>query len=137
MTDHESGEEGKEEKVKEKLSTAFDKIKKDEKINTFFNWIWENRLYVFSAALMIIGIIFAFYYVHIGGALVGLAAGLSFYDEINGYFVQLREFYSSRGLFKSLMVVGLAIYFLIAVPVFIVALVVGFIAIYLTRLIAK
>lgn len=82
---------------------------------------------ILGGALMILGIILAFFYLQIGGALVGLAVGISFYDELQRYFFHAREYATVEGLFKTLMLVGLLLYLLLAATAFVIAVVVAFV----------
>jgi hypothetical protein len=103
---------------------------KDQKGGNFF---WNRQIEFASGALMLVGIILSFFYVHIGGALVGLAFGMCFFEEIRSYFFQLGEFYIEQGLFKTLMLIATILYFLITIPAFIIATAIGFGVIYLIR----
>src|SRR6185503_12924051 len=111
--------------MKEKLNATLEKLKKDEQLNKTVNWLWDHRLALFVGALMFLGLIFSFYYVHIGGFLVGLSLGLAFFEEIQGYILKLRHLYPANGLFKTLMLIGGALYLLVAVPIFLIAVVIG------------
>lgn len=82
---------------------------------------------ILAGVLMILGIILAFFYLQIGGALVGLAVGISFYDELQKYFFHAREYATVEGLFKTLMLVGLLLYLLLAATAFVIAVVVAFV----------
>ncbi len=92
----------------------------------FFESIWERRLEYLTGALVLVGLIFAFFYPHFGGALVGFGAGLCFYEEMHSYFIQLRDFFVDRGLFKSVLLVGIVLYLLITVPIFVIATAIGY-----------
>lgn len=116
--------------VKEKLGSAIDKIKNDEQIHKGVNWLWEHRFMLFVGALMLLGIIFSFYYIHIGGFLVGLALGLAFFKKIQSAVVEVRALYLGGGLFKVLMLIGGILYLLIALPVFVIGIVLGFVGRY-------
>lgn len=82
---------------------------------------------VIAATLMILGIILAFFYIQMGGFLVGLAFGLFFSDEIQDYFLKAPGYYSLAGLFKSLMILGVILYLLISAWAFLIATVLGFV----------
>lgn len=110
-----------------------DKIKEDERLNRGYNYFWNRRIEFLTGPLMLIGIILSFFYMHLGGVLVGLAFGICFFEEIQNYFIQLRERYSSKGLFKTLMLIGVALYFLLSIPTFIIFAIIGFAVIYLIR----
>lgn len=120
-----------------KKKTIFNKVIQDEEFNKKINWLWERRFLLFAGALMFLGIVFSFYYIHIGGFLVGLAVGLAFFDEIRIYVAELRELYLTHSLFKTLMLIGIAIYFLIAVPLFIFGAAIGFSVKYLIHWLEK
>ena len=47
--------------------------------------------------------------------------------------MRLRDFYVEKGIFKSLMLIGVVVYFLIAIPAFLIAYAIGFVLIYLIR----
>ncbi len=93
--------------------------------------IWNYRIEIFSGCLLLIGLILSFFYIHVGEALVGLGVGLCFYEEMHNYFVQVRELYVAHGLFKTLVLIGLIVFLLITIPLFVVAIAVGYGAMYL------
>lgn len=98
---------------------------------------WLRPLEALCGICVVLGIILGFFYVYIGGALVGLAAGLCFFKEIHTYIITLREYLTEEGIFKTLMFIGVALYLLLAIPSFIVAFAIGFGAITLLRWLAK
>lgn len=110
--------------MQQKSEKGPEKFLKD--MHPFNKFIWDYRLEILSGLLMLAGLIISFFYVHTGGALVGLSVGICFFNEMYGYFSCLREFYLERGAFKTLMIIGIVVYFLISIPVFIVAVFVGF-----------
>lgn len=97
----------------------------------------EQRLNVLTGALMLVGLILAFFYVQIGGLLVGLAVGLCFFKQLYNYFFSLEDRFTHRGLFMSLMSIGVVLYLLITVPAFVLATAVGFGIMYLVRITLK
>lgn len=117
--------EKKEGKVTKQISALKEKLQ-SEKVVKSTTYVKGHWIEFVTGALMILGIIFAFFFMIVGGILVGLAAGFCFYDEIQNYFVQLRDYYSERGLFKTLMVIGVALYLLIIAPAFLISLAAGF-----------
>lgn len=90
---------------------------------------------ILSGLLMIVGLVFSFFYIHVGGALVGLAVGISFYDELQRYFFHARDYATMEGLFKTLMLVGLLLYLLLAATAFVIAVVIGFVVMAVIHLI--
>ena len=121
-----------------KDKTSFiNKLKEDERLKKGTSFFWDKRLFFLSGALMFIGLILSVFYLQIGGLFIGLAVGICFFDEIYTYFMELRDRYSEHGMFKTLMAIALVIYFLIAVPVFILATAIGFGLIYLIRVTFK
>ena len=117
--------EKKEGAVKKKMNELKEKMQ-SEQVTKSTSYITKHWIEFATGALMILGIIFAFFYMYIGGILVGLAIGFCLFDEIHNYFVQLRDCYSERGLFKTLMVIGVALYLLIIAPAFLISLAAGF-----------
>ena len=113
-------EEHKEEKKKKKFEI------KSEKIQQAKEFIGNRGVEVASGCLMVIGLILSFFFMRIGGILVGLAVGLCFYDGIRAYFVKLSDYYVAQGLFKTLMIIGMALYLLMIAPFFLIAIVVGY-----------
>ncbi|MCH9626848.1 MAG: hypothetical protein S4CHLAM2_04790 [Chlamydiales bacterium] len=99
--------------------------------------VWGLRVEIFAGVLLLVGLILSFFYFRIGGALVGLGFGICFFEEMHQYFIQLRDIYVEHGLFRSVMLVGVVIYFLITIPSFVVAAAVGYGAMYLIRWIVK
>jgi hypothetical protein len=92
----------------------------------FFGYMRHHGLAILCALLMIAGLITSFFFVQIGGILVGLALGLSFFEELFRYFLHMRDFHTAKGLFKTLMMLGGAIYLVLGVPLFLLALLAGF-----------
>ena len=120
-------------KTKKDKTPFMKRVKEDERLNKGVNYLWDHRIEIFSSALTLVGIILSFFYIHIGGTLVGLGFGLCFFDEVHNYFLQLRDFYIEQGLFKTLMWIGTILYFLIAIPAFIISAAIGYAAIFLIR----
>lgn len=118
--------------VKNKFNKAIGKIKQDKDVNRGINWLWSNRFILFCIILMFIGVIISFFHVHVGGILVGLAFGMSFYEEIRNYFFRIKGFYFLQGLYKTLLALGVTIYLLWALPAFLIATALGFFIIFLT-----
>lgn len=116
-----------------KKSTLSEKLKENERLNKGVDTLWDNRIEIFSSLLLLAGIILAYFYMQIGGTLVGLGFGICFYEEIHGYFLELRGFYTEKGLYKTLMWAGMILYFLISIPAFIIASVIGYGAMSLVR----
>jgi len=125
------------EKPKEGKESFMKKVTDHEEWRRGTKFFWQKRIEFLSGALMLIGIILSFFYTHIGGAFVGLAVGICFFEEIHGYFLRLRDSYSEQSLFKTVMSIGTILYFLIVIPAFIIATAIGFGAIYLIRLSLK
>lgn len=98
------------------------------------NFFWNRPLEIISGALMLAGIIISFFYLHIGGILVGLAFGLCFFNELQTFFYRFLDIYSEQGVFKTLMLLATILYFLISIPAFIVCVAIGFAAILIIRL---
>lgn len=93
----------------------------------YINYFKHHGFGIIAGVLMILGIVLAFFYLQIGGALVGLAVGISFYDELQKYFLHAREYATVEGLFKTLMLVGLLLYLLLAATAFVIAGVIAFV----------
>lgn len=100
----------------------------------YFHYFKLHGLNLVSGILMVVGIILSFFYIHVGGALVGLAVGMSFYDELQRYFFHARDYATIEGLFKTLMLVGLLLYLLLAATSFVIATVIGFVVMSLIHL---
>lgn len=99
--------------------------------------IWDYRVELASGILLLVGIILSFFTLRLGGVLVGLGFGICFFEEMHQYFVMLRDLFLEHGLFKSLILVGAILYFLMAIPSFIISAAVGYAAIYLIRYFSK
>lgn len=104
-----------------------------ERLRPSFNYAGKHGLDIAAGAFMLIGIILSFFYIHLGGVLVGLGFGIGFYEEIRNFFIQARGFYAEEGVFKTVLLIGLVVYFLISIPAFVIGTVIGFGAIYLLR----
>lgn len=105
----------------------------NKRLNQEVRSVWKKRIEIVSGALMLAGIIISFFYIHIGAFFAGFAFGLCFFEEIYNSFVQLRDFYTEQGIFKTLMWIATILFFLISIPVFIVAAAIGFALIFLIR----
>ncbi len=80
---------------------------------------------------MFLGVVATFFNLFIAGFLVGLAVGLSFSREIYAFFSKISHIYAAQGVIKSLIAVGTVIFFIIAIPTFAIAAIVGFGLMYL------
>lgn len=129
MVDPEKPEKDKESFLK--------KLAADERFRKSTDFVVDRRVEFVSGALMLVGIILSFFYIHMGGILVGLAFGLCFFEELLAYFLQFGGRYSEQGLFKTLMSIGTVIFFLFAIPTFILAAAVGFGIMYFLRVFLK
>lgn len=119
--------EPEEEGVKEKLHTAYEKIKKDERVEKSMGVLWVHRLKFVYGALMLIGVILAFYYPQIGGAFVGLAVGMCFSGLITSRLKTLKEWFRDlEGYFKLAMFIGVSIYLLLTIPVYFITTWIGY-----------
>ncbi|MCC5831954.1 MAG: hypothetical protein JJU12_02805 [Chlamydiales bacterium] len=108
-----------------------------KKESRFWEPFWSHRIEILSGTLLIVGLVLSFFYLRLGGALVGLGFGVCFYEEMHNYFIQLRDLYIANGVFKTLILIGTVVFFLIAIPIFIIACAVGYGALYLIDRIAK
>ncbi|NGX61216.1 MAG: hypothetical protein K940chlam9_00699 [Chlamydiae bacterium] len=107
--------------------------KEPKEKNKYLDFLWTYRIELFSGILVLIGLILSYFYVHIGGALLGLGFGACFFEEIYNYFSELRDLITENGIFKTLILVATILFFLIAIPSFIMAVAVGFVAIYIIK----
>jgi hypothetical protein len=95
---------------------------------------FSNRgIELLCGCLMILGIILAFFYRHLGGLLVGLSFGIYFFRDILRNFLYAKEVYTEHGLVTTLMLIGTIIYFLITLPAFIIFTLIGFGIVYFIR----
>ncbi|MEZ5315287.1 MAG: hypothetical protein R3E91_03635 [Chlamydiales bacterium] len=103
------------------------KKKQDSYKNQFedFRKIWRQiyryRIAIISGCCLMVGLILSFFYLRLGSAFVGLGFGLSFFQEIHGYFIQLRDVYIAHGVFKTVMLIGTIVFLLISIPIFILS----------------
>lgn len=92
---------------------------------------------IISGIFVFIGLILAFFYIHLGAILVGLGLGICFYQEIHYYFLQILEGYTRQGLFKILVGIAIILFLLLSIPTFIIATAIGFGVMYLIRIVFK
>jgi hypothetical protein len=123
----------KHEKKNDLKEPFYQRFLRNERFTRGGNFLWDNRIEIFASILMFAGLVLSFFYHLVGGFLVGLACGIAFFDEIYEYFLLIRDSYISKGLFKTLMWIGTILYFLIAIPAFVIAAVIGFGVIFLIR----
>lgn len=116
--------------VKEKVPKNGDKGAKDP---SGFSWPTYGKLALDILTLfsMLLGIVATFFNLFIAGFLVGLAAGLSFSREIYAFFRRIGHLYAAQGIIKSLIAIGTLIFFIIAIPTFAIAAIIGFGVMYL------
>ena len=98
------------------------KLRERTEHNQFFEFAWDHALEIISAAAVLIGIVLTFFYIHVGAALVGLGIGLCFYQEICSILAHAGGYYTNLGLLKTLILIGMLLFFLIAIPSFIIIL---------------
>lgn len=82
-------------------------------------------LNILCGVLMLVGIILAFFYHLIGGALVGLSVGIYFSKPLHNYVLYMRKEFAEEGIFKLLMLLGIVLYLLLVATAFVIAVVVG------------
>lgn len=90
------------------------------------NFVRNYWLEIISALFMLAGIIAAFFIFALSALLVGIALGMGFYDEIRIYFLQLKTHFTRLGLYKALMLIGLALFFLLVIPPFLIGCALGY-----------
>jgi hypothetical protein len=114
-----------EETFLDKLKKYFDRLREGDSVEKMGRF-WTFKTELLAGILMLVGIVLSFFYPRIGGVFIGFAGGLCFYKEIYRYFSFLTHYYPREGLFKTLMMIALAVYLLFMLPTFIIALVIGF-----------
>lgn len=87
-------------------------------LNRSFQWV--------IAILMLVGLIASFFYIHLGSVLVGLSVGMTFHDSVQAYCIQLKDYYTKSGLFKTLIFIGLILFLLLAAPAFVLSAAIGY-----------
>lgn len=123
--------------AKEDKESFLKKLAGDERFRKGTGYVLDRRVEFVSGALMFVGVILSFFYMDIGGLLVGLGFGLCFFEDILSFFLQLKGRLTETGLFKTLISVGVVIFFLIAIPLFILGVAIGFGIMYLLRIFLK
>lgn len=109
----------------------FEKMREKARLNREINYIGDHTLEVLSGILVFVGLVLSFFYIHLGGALIGLGFGICFYPDFRNYFLHFRDSYTALGLFKTLVGVATLLYFLLSIPAFILAATLGFALMYL------
>lgn len=110
---------------KSKISKSFDKLKKNENVESFFSYAKNNTRDVIAYVLLILGIIFLFFDHNYGGFLIGAVFGLYFGDETIAFLRTYKENIGTQNTVKSLVFGALLLGLLISAPgIFIGALVV-------------
>lgn len=102
--------------------------------NKYANYFGQHWMRLVAGVLMIVGIILSFFYIHVGGVLVGFAVGLGFFEELQKYFFHARDYATTEGLFKTLLLVGLLLFLLLAATSFVIAAVIAFVLMSLVHL---
>ena len=95
--------------------------------NKYLDFFYRHWVHLIAGVFMVLGIILSFFYLNFGGALVGLATGMGFFDELQRYFFHAREYAIAEGLFKTLLLVGLLLFLLLAATAFVIAVVIAFV----------
>jgi hypothetical protein len=93
----------------------------------YLNFFYRHWVHLIAGVFMIVGIILSFFYLHLGGALVGLATGVGFFDELQRYFFHARDYAIAEGLFKTLLLVGVLLFLLLSATAFVIAVVISFV----------
>lgn len=97
-------------------------------INPILRARWKETL---AGALMIIGLILAFFFLELGAFLVGLSFGLMFAHELQDYFIGIRASLNQNGLVKTLIMIGTLLFLLLAITLFIIGVAIGYVGIVL------
>ncbi len=113
------------------------KMKEKARLSGDIHFIRGHVPEVLSGILVFVGLVLAFFYIHLGAMLVGLGFGICFYQELYNYFLQIRESYSRQRLFKILVGLATILFLLLSIPAFIIATAIGFGVIYLVRTVFK
>jgi hypothetical protein len=90
-----------------------------------FKFVLSHLVETVSSVLMLLGIILSFFYLLLGGFFVGLSIGIGLFDEITFYFFPFRKYLSDINLYKILMLIGLTLFFLIAISTFLIGVGMG------------
>lgn len=109
----------------------FEKLKEDERLYNLGLFFWDYRIEIVAGFLVLIGLILTPFYTRTGSALVGLGVGICFYPELHRYFVKLPTFFNEHGLVKTLILAGIILYLLFVIPVFLIAVAIGYAVMYL------
>jgi hypothetical protein len=91
----------------------------------FFSYLRRHALSIVCGFLMILGLIIAFFFVQLGGILVGLSLGLVFFEESVRFFTHIRKLNPNRKTFTILMILGKMLYLLFSIPLFLLATLLG------------
>ncbi len=106
----------KEESVKQKITETLDSLKKNDKIDTLYNYAQGNTRDTIAYVLLILGIILLFFTPFWGGILVGLVLGLYFYDELISVVKDVNGLIDDQGMVRSLVLGASVLAFFIAAP---------------------
>lgn len=113
-------------RFKEKVHSFFKKVKNDDRTKKGLRYVWQYRQQCFLGFLVFFGILLSFFFIHLGGGLIGISAGLCFHKEIRQVFLGLRAYCQASGIFKTALLITLGIYLFLALPAFLFSLLIGF-----------
>jgi hypothetical protein len=111
----------------------FDKIREKARLNRGTHFIGDHATEIVSGVCVFLGLILIFFYIHWGAALVGLGIGICFSQEICRTIARTGVYYNEMGLFRTLLLIATMLFFLIALPTFVIALGLGCGAMYFIR----
>ena len=102
--------------LKDRLSEHFKNFKNNEKIDGLFHYTNQNTRHMINYVLLLIGLILLFTLPLWGGLLIGVVAGLHFYEGITFFIKNVSEIIANQGMVSSLIIGGVLLALFIQAP---------------------
>ncbi len=106
----------KEEGAGKTIEDTFEKLKKNENVDTIVNYAQSHVLDTIAYIILVIGIIWSFFHPFFGGLLVGLITGWYYYVEIYTLVKGFQEFIDVQGTEKSIVLGAVVLVLLVQAP---------------------
>lgn len=102
--------------VKDKLSSTFESLKKNEKLDDLYGYARNNTRDTIAYVLMIVGIVLMLFHPFYGGALIGLLGGFYFAPELIYLVQNISKVIDFHGMVRSLIAGGVFVGLFISAP---------------------
>ena len=109
-------QEPKKDSMKDKLSSTFENLKKNENFENIYGYASNNTRDTIAYVLMIIGIVLMLFHPFYGGTLIGLLGGFYFASELIYLVQNISQIIDYQGMVRSLIAGGVFVGLFISAP---------------------